>query len=174
VDTNALINKVKENGINLAIILLCAWIAMGILGKKKLDIESLKLQRDNEQKKNAVLGEMKDVEQKISTVSSKVNTANKQELSKLTDQINALATVSKINITSMKPAVERSYNAYAKKFFEFSISAPSYHAASKFISDLERSPDLFIVESVNMQASQSSEAEEVTARVVVSTVVVKN
>ena len=168
------IKKYGNQIVNILIIVLALIIAYNIYKGQSKDIELLKAQKDGAIKKNAVLGEISKLEKEISSYKK---TLGKRDASLLMNNINNIARESGIKIVSIRPEAERDYPVYIRYSFVLVINAENYHRVGKFISSLESSPDIYIVDSLNIKSSlerkEVGQPEEITADLILSTVFFK-
>lgn len=166
----ALETKNKNLLLNVIIIAVACFIAFNFIYKnQEQELQGLVAKKDVEIKKNAVLENIGRLEKKIDDYKTLLP---KRDVGETINTINNLARGAAIKIVSIRPlaAEERTAN-YVKSSFEISLSASSYHALGKFISNLESYQDVYIVESADIVSQEAG--KELTANLKVSAIAVK-
>lgn len=168
------INIYKNKILNIAIVILALIIAYNIYKGQNRTLGSLKENKDIEIKKNAVLSDISQLEKKI--ISYK-NLFNKKDISLVMNTINSIAKGTNIKIILIRPQRERDYPVYIKYSFDLVINAKDYHQVGKFISKIESSPDIYMIDSVNIKLLPESQLAEqiykLTVELTLSTVFFK-
>jgi len=178
-----LINKHKNLGLNIGIIIVALFIANSIFKSQNAGLEVLKKEKDAEAEKNEMLSKIGSLEKKI--VSYK-ELYNKKEASSVIENIDNLAQESGVKIVSMNPEPEVASSLYNKYYFRLVVSASGYHQIGGFISAIENSEDIFAVEEVEIKPSpqespgtqttqgmQKAQEEPVVVQILLSTILVK-
>jgi len=171
------ISKYKDKvlNINIAIIILAMIITYNIYKRQTAILKSLKQQIDIETKKNDALSNIDQLEKRINAYK---NYLGKKDLSLIIARIDGLAKDSNIKIFSFTPQPARDYPVYIKYPFSLTIAAKDYRCLSEFISKIEDSPDIYMVDSISIKSLYLEQKEEaltnkIGADLVISTIVFK-
>jgi Tfp pilus assembly protein PilO len=148
-----LTNKYKNVTFNIALIILAIMVSVSMYKKQNKAIELLNQQKGNELKKNDILEDIGRLEKKINSYKS---VFVKKDTDLVIGNLNNFAKESGIRITSIKPTPEQRYNDYTKFPYELDIKASSYHGFGKFISKLESSRDIFLVENIMIKFEETN------------------
>lgn len=140
------IGRHKNKALNLVIILFALNIAGNIHKKQALRIESLKMEKESEVKKNVALEEISGLEKKINAYKKLFK---EKESDSIFSDINNIANACSVKIISIKPGQEQKFADYLKVSFNLTITVPDYHALAKFINTLENNPDIYMVDSLD-------------------------
>lgn len=173
-DLNAVINKNKNTIINIAVIVVALIIAQKIYGSQMRVVETLKSQKEAEIKKNEVLANIVQSENKINAYKNLINT---KEVTSLMNHISDIARDSEVKILSIEPASEIDAGAYINKSFHLSIKTQDYHKIGEFIAKLENSPDIYMINDLNINAGRNTinkDKDNVSAQITVSTMLLKD
>src|SRR3989338_180475 len=166
-------NISKNVMLNLAVIILALIIAGNIYKNQTQALEALKEKKEMELKKNAVLADIGSLENRIYAYKDLLNV---KDLSSTINKINSMAREVDIKIVSIRPQAEKDYVVYIKYFFDLEVTARNYHHLGKFISRIEDSPDIYIIERTDikpesrMQEQGQEETKENSANISISTV----
>jgi Tfp pilus assembly protein PilO len=121
---------------------VAALIAFNIYQKQLKEANSLKAQKEEELKKNAVLEEMSKLEKKLGAYD---NLLPEKEPNTIIATISELAKAANIKIISIKPKERTEEPYFVRLPFGLEIYAPDYHALGKFVGNLESAQEVFIV-----------------------------
>ncbi len=169
---DSLILNNKNKIVNIVIVLLSVIIAFKIYGKQQLEIASLKSSAELEAKKNLVLGEIGLLEKKLGSLKK---TINRKDVSLVMNSVGAVAKDNGVKVVSFKPQSEKDFSVYTKYSFDLVVSAATYHKIGKFISVLESSPDIYMVENINIiNSAVGSENAKIDVQLMLSTVLMKD
>lgn len=168
-----IISRHKNKVLNIAIIILAFVIANKIYQKQTKDIGQLEMQKDLEIKKNEIL---QDIAHKEEYLGSLRNIVNTKDVSEITNTLSRFAKESAVNIVSFKPQIGMEYPAYFRYSFEMILFADDYNAIGKFISKLENSTDIYIIDALRMQFNEGEGQQEGgrKASMLVSTILIKD
>lgn len=147
----------KNKILNFAIIILALFIAFQIYRSAEENINSLIRQKDDQLKKNIILNEISVLEKKIEKYKKAFV---KKDLSSVMDTLSDIAKNNSINIISVKPASEEAAGDYVKTSFIITVNAASYHSLGDFISQLESSKDIYIVDELSVASGGPERAVE--------------
>ena len=167
-DSAVIVNKIKQNLMNLVILIVAIIIAFKIYQIKENDILNLKKQKEMEEKKNSVLIEISTLERKLSYLNDNVN--NKLT-SGVLDKIGDFANIASVKISRITPQKETPAGVYTKYPYDITLSAESYHQIGRFISLLENSPDLYMIENLTITGG-AAEGNLITATLSVYTIMI--
>ncbi len=165
------LSRYKNIIFNLGVIILVLIFAGNVYKRQVKDIEVIKTTRDSEARKNEVLGNIRQKEKKINSFK---NAINKKDVSLIMNPLSSIARDSSVKIISIGPQGEKDYPVYLKYSFALVVTANNYHNIGKFISKLENSGDIYIVESINIVESEGqSKEEKCKAKLRLSTILIK-
>jgi len=117
------------------------------------NFNNLTAQKEAEIKKNAVIEEISKSEKKIFAYK---RILSKKEISNLMNSINALAGKNKIKIMTVQPQNDEVEEYYIKQTIRLEVEFKSYHNLGNFISGLEKSPEIFIVNNLDIISLRDS------------------
>lgn len=161
-DAIEFINKNKRALFNIALILLALFISNKIYKSQGKTIESLREQTREESKKNEILQDISSLEKKIGLYKNLFS--NKGAASAI-NTFGNIAKESNINIISIKPHPEQKFTEYIKMPFELSVNAPDYHSLGKFISKIENQQDVYMIDSLSINANNQLKELNVSLKV---------
>jgi len=168
------LTKHKNKVLNILILILFLFAAQRIYGIKLNEKRSLSFKKEQEIKKNQVLAQIVGLEKNISAYKKILR---QKDSAYFIDKLSNLAKDSEVKIISIKPVREIAGGVYTRYPFGLSVSALGYHAIGKFISRIENSRDVFIVESIgispNPAAAKEAQADKMKLELVVSAVFFK-
>jgi len=164
-----LFSKHKNKIVNIGVIILALIIANNIYKKQLSSIESLREKKEMELKINNVLGE-------ISIMNKKLDAYNKLLALKDTgvalNTISSLAKDSNIKITSIKPSAEQRFSEYIKYPFDLNVTASDYHSLARFISKIENSREVYLVDGLDIRFNK--EQKELSGTLKISAIAATN
>ncbi len=170
IDASILNNKNKV--INIVIVLVAVVIAFKIYGKQQVEIANLKSTAELEAKKNGVLAEIGLLEKKLGSLKK---TINSKDVSLVMNSVGAIAKDNGVKVVSFKPQSEKDFPVYTKYSFDLVVSASTYHKIGKFISVLESSPEIYMVESISIiNSAVEGENAKIDVQLMLSTVLMKD
>lgn len=171
-DTVAIVNKVKENILLIVMIVIALIIASNIVKSKEQEIQTLKSEAELEEKKNAVIQEIAGNEKRVKSLVDSVNArASKSAI----DALGAMAKAASVQIKGINKQAETvsPEGLYVKTPYEIVLAASSYHQIGSFVSLVEQSPEIFIVEGLQVKGASGTDPERVSATVSLSTITLK-
>ncbi len=168
-DTVEIKSKIKQNLLSLIIVGIAVFIALKIYHNKEKEIVVLKNQKESERMKNEVLNEISALEKELAYFDEKINT---KQLSSSLDKISDFAKTYSVDISKITPLKEINMGVYTKYPFEMFLSATSYHQLAEFVSVLENSPDIYIVENLVISGNIEGKADSVTASLSIATILI--
>lgn len=161
----------KSKILNLGIIILTLFIASNIYKSQAGNIASLNERKNTLLKKNAVLTDINQSEQKFNSYKGIINT---KEISSVLKTLSNLAQDLKINIISLKPLTEETRSAYVKYPFKLAVEAADYHSIARFIAKLENSADIYIIDNISLSKRQAQDKTgKLNAEIRLSTILIK-
>ena len=174
-DLIGLIDKYKNWVVNILICIVAFFIIKAIYTNQTENIARLNKAKEEESRKNEKLADISQLEKKINAFKKTIN--NKQ-ISSVINTLGNLAKESSVRITSIKPAREQDYPLYIKYPFDLTIEADNYHLIGKFMSRLEKHPDVYIVETATLrpetQTQQEGGSSKLIADLKISTILLKD
>lgn len=169
-----LIKKHTDKILNVLIIIVALFFANNIYKKQMQNITLLNEKKESELEKNKVLESIGQLEQNYNLIK---NAVNKKDVSLAIDKLGNMAKMTNVKIISIKPEKEEDYPAYVKHPFVLTATADNYHAIGKFISAVESSPDVYILESISIKpvvTKQVSRPDRLDIDLRISTILLKN
>lgn len=146
--------NVKNKVINLIVILVALFIAWKIYLNQEDLKKNLEEKKVMETKKNELLGNIQQNEERIAVLKKTINTKDRDLIM---NSISQTAKDNSVNINSFKESEQQSEHSLYKEYvYNLSITSNSYHNIGKFISDLENSPNIYIVKTISMQSREKS------------------
>lgn len=161
-ELTVLVDKHKNKLLNIAVIILALILSYNIYKQYLSDKASLEQKKETESKKRAALENISQLELKIQSYKSLLSEKGE---SALINNINSLAKDSGVKIISIRPAEKIQEEEYIKFPFELVINASSYHEVGHFVSRLESSPEVFLVEVVKIRQDSGAKSLSVDLRV---------
>jgi Tfp pilus assembly protein PilO len=161
--------KNNLNFLSAIIIVVAVIVAYNIFKNQNQQIDKLKSQAETETKKNVVLKEISQIEKKIA--SYKVLLARK-DASSVMNNLQNMARESGAKIESIRPSTEQRLAEYIKVPFSLSVRVPNYHALGRFISKVEGSKDVYMVENVDIRTD--TQTKELVVSLTVNSITIAN
>jgi Tfp pilus assembly protein PilO len=152
-ELNELFNKHKNKIINAVVILVALFVSNNINKQHNSEIATLSEKRTVELNRNSKVDEIVKLDKRV--ISYK-NLLVKRDVGQLITDLSNFASESEVIIVSLRPEVEQKFKNYLKVPFDLSVSAKGYHAIGKFISEIESSQDVFVVESFSIRVDTQS------------------
>lgn len=163
----SLIGKNKNKVFNIALIIISLIIASNIYKKQIANIDSLKANITEEEKKNLTLDNIGKLNSKIYSYRKLLP---KKETGSSINDINNMARNAGIKIMSIKPSGEESFPDYTKYIYELTISSPDYDSLAKFINTLEVSQTVYMIDILDIRSFSYNREKELNANLRVSAV----
>jgi hypothetical protein len=174
-DIDKLVNS-KNKILSILIVLVSLFIGYKVYVREAAKIKELKQEKELELNKNRVLTSIIALENKVNSYK---NVVNNKDVSAIMNKLFAIANEAKVKINAIRPSASRDFPQYAKFPFKLSVSANNFNRIGKFISNLESSRDIYILESLvvatdGTQANFSAtKADNLTLTLTLSTVLLK-
>jgi hypothetical protein len=169
------IGKYKNKILNIAIIIVALIISQNIYKNQAKNTASLLGRKDEEIKKNAELEEISQLQDKFNAIKQAINN---KDISLVPRTISSTAEYSAIRIVSLKPQREEPYPLYVKYPFDLVLVATDYHRLGKFISRIEDSADIYVVENINIRSipeeQKQNKVDTLVAELRLSTILIKD
>lgn len=144
----------KNKIIHTVIIIFAIIVASNLYKSQTRGIESLKEKKELEIKKIRVLGDINELTKLIKVYKDLVN---KKDISSTINRLSRIANDSDIDIVTISPGKEQVYPLYIKYPFQLVVRTKYYDNIGKFISKLESSPDVYIIDSAQIRSAESRE-----------------
>jgi hypothetical protein len=152
------LNKfLRNNIVNIVVILLALIIANKINKSQNKIIAELKVKNEAQIKKNEVLNNISKLEKKIIIYKKALN---KKDISLIINNLNTIGKEVGIKIISIKPESKKDYAVYSAYSFNLNIRAKDYHQVGKFIGKIETSPFVYIVDNFNVNPFSARQEDE--------------
>lgn len=148
------INKHKNKILNIIVIIIAIFIANNIYKARSKALDVVRESKDKEIERNKLLDNMSQLDKKIKSYK---NFLNKKDISLVINNISSIAKDSGVRIDSVKPEPEQPYPAYIKYNFNFAVSVKDYKTLGDFISKLENSSDVYMIEDIDLIPELGSE-----------------
>lgn len=164
----------KNLVLNIGIIVLALFIAMNIYKSQDKSLGALKLQKEAEGRKNEMLKTISATEKAYNAYREFLK--KKESFSPL-DTIAEIARNTGIRIISIQPSGETDSALYKRKSFTLSVAAKTYHDLGRFISKLEDSPDIYMVDSFNVKMKnkqRNKDSDIMSADLIITTILLKD
>lgn len=164
----ALISKIKGNALTFLLVGAGLFVALSINKTKNAEIGRIKNEIEVEKRKNSILGEITLMEKRVDALKMKLNA---KEMSSVVQSLNALATKCGVTISFRNKQQEEPgpHDAYTRYFFELTLDAANFHKIGKFISSLEKSSEIFIVDTIQCSPQGGSKT---SVKLLVSTIMI--
>jgi Tfp pilus assembly protein PilO len=159
------VNKNKNMIINLAIVIVAAVFAFNIHKAQTLNTKNLKAQKEIEEKKNVILVDINKLAKEYSDYN---NLLGVNDIPTLINNIGEIAKGSGIKIVSIKPIARQSQALFIKSPFDLTISAESYHSIGLFVSKLESSPNIYMIDYIDIKSAKDGAKQILNASIRVS------
>jgi len=142
------IKKYKNQVLNIGIIILAILIAANIYKKQDKAISLLNAQKELEVMKNTEFNNIGSLEKKNNAFK---NYLVKKDPGLIINTISSFANELGIKILSIKPESAIKFEQYSKWPFEIAFIASSYHDLGRFISKIENSKDLLVIDNISVK-----------------------
>ena len=143
------INKHKNKIINIVVVIVALIISNNIYKRQASGMESLIQKKDMEIKNNSIIDNINQLEQRLNAYRKLLV---KKDAGLVINAISDIAKQSGVKIISIRPDTEQNFSSYIRAPFTLMLTVANYHSLGKFISKLENSQDVFIVEGIDMRS----------------------
>jgi Tfp pilus assembly protein PilO len=171
-----LFNKYKKMILNLAVVLAALLVSFRLYTAQEKEISGLRKQKENEVKKNAVLADIGQMERRLDSYRQFLN---KKKIVECVVKLNNAARSASVNISSIMPldTIEAPY--YSLYPFNLVILGKDYHALAKFINDLEKDSDIYMINLLSIGPQGGGDdakngASQLRAEMQIATILYKN
>lgn len=142
-----ILGKYKNNAFNIAIIVFSLFMANHINGVQSKINAELNEKIKTETERNVILADISRSEAVFNNLKKLIN---KKDLNSIINDIHTMARESSVSVGSTKPQNEKAFSDYIKYPYDMTVTG-TYHRISRFISKLESSPNIYLVEYLSMQ-----------------------
>jgi Tfp pilus assembly protein PilO len=159
----------KNKLVNIVVIIIACVVAAYIYQGQMKSIKVAQEKKATEEKKNVVLQKIDALQLEVGAVKKMLV---KQETSVIMGTVSSFAQEAGVRILSFRPGSEQRQQDYVKTGYYIELTAPDYHALSRFINKLESNRDIFIMQSITMRPALNSSGrkESLTVTVIFDTV----
>jgi Tfp pilus assembly protein PilO len=161
------INKNKNKVFNIVLIVIALIVASNIYKKQVADINTLKANIEEEEKRNKTLVNIGKLDTKIESYRVLLP---KKETSSYMNDINNIARDAGIKIMSIKPSGEETSPDYTKYLYDLTVSSSDYDSLARFINTLEVNKTVYMVDLLDIRSSSYNKEKELSANLRVSAV----
>ncbi len=168
-DSVSLINKNKNKIFNIVLIIIALFVALNIYKKQMANIDYLKANIVEEEKKNWTLDNIGKLDAKIDSYRKLL--PRKERDSSIND-ISNIARNSGIKITGIRPSGEEVFPDYTKYIFDLAIISPDYDSLARFINTLENNQNVYMVNALDIRSPSYNREKELNASLRLSTVAI--
>ena len=162
-------NKIKENAFSILALFIAVIIAFKIVQKNEAGLVALKAKAQEEASKSQILGEIGALENSFNSLKNKIND---KSIDSIIHKVGNFAKDSSVKLINIRPLPEKNSGIYSRYPFDLQLAAGSYHSIGKFISILEKSSDIFFIESLSITSNSGAE-DKVAAKIVLNTILIK-
>lgn len=174
IEITELIHKYKKPILNISVILAALLIAFRIYNGQEKEIAALKKQQEGETEKNLIAGNIGQLAEKLNSYKQFLN---KKDVLECVRKLNNIAARSSANIISIVPQGVKKNLYYTAYPFNLTVLAKNYHILARFINELERDSDIYLVDllTITPRASRDLSAgySELQAEMQISTILYK-
>lgn len=157
-----LTNRQKGKLFNLVIILLFIFVSYKYIYKNQAKtLDSLKAKKDLEPKINEVLKNIIAQEGSIGSYKSFLLKDSSLIISRISDIVKNEG----VELVSIRPSPEQRNADYIRFPFDLVINVPGFHTLGKFISELENSKDIYIVDYIVITGNDENKKLNVSLKI---------
>ena len=146
-DVNEVIAKHKNAVLSLAILAIAGFVSFNIYNKSVQEKAGLQAQIEDEKKKNEVLLQIATLEKKLEGYKQLLT---KKEAGEVIGAISSYAKGFGLQIQSVRPGQEQKFKEYIKVPYMLVLRANSYHDIGRFVSMIESSREVFVIDAINI------------------------
>ncbi|MCM8800255.1 MAG: type 4a pilus biogenesis protein PilO [Candidatus Omnitrophica bacterium] len=150
--------KEKRNISDLLVIILAIIISFNLYSNFKKQNLTYKARIEQESKKTDVINKLHTIEKELFRYKELLQ---RKEINQIINKITQLAQESKLNISSLKPLEEVSFDICTKSSLRLSGWIDNYHLLGNFIAKLESYDELYRVELLNIKPTRELASSEV-------------
>ena len=163
----SLINKQKNKFFNIVLIIIALIVASNIYKKQEADINSLKVNIEEEEMRNKTLDNIGKLDAQIESYRRLLS---KKETSSYMNDINNIARDTGVKMMSIKPSGEEPAADYTKYIYELTVSSQDYDTLARFINALEINSTVYMIENLELRSFSYNKEKELSANLRVSAV----
>lgn len=167
--TSGQLGNNKNKILNIVLIGISLIIAFNIYKKQELNMNSLKANIVEEEKKNHALVNIGKLGAKIDAYKSLLP---RRETSTFINDITTTAKNSGVAVLSIKPSGEESSPEYTKYIFDLTVNALDYDSLARFINNLEVHPTVYMIDILDIRSPSFNREKALNANLRVSTVAI--
>jgi hypothetical protein len=160
-------HKKKNMVVNLIVLVVAGFVAFNLYQKFEVNKARLNSNIAEEKRKSEVLDEISKTDKSINAYKKLLN---KKDASLIMATVTNMAKGFGIQVITVKPAAEMRQAEFIKYPFVLTVTATSYHAFGKFISALESSKDVYIVDGVDIASGEEDQGNKLLATITISTI----
>jgi Tfp pilus assembly protein PilO len=168
-DLSGFINKGKNQIVGIGILILSLVIASNIYKGKVAEVENLKSQIADENKKNEALAVINKLSESLNSYEKLL--ARRDTNLSMSDITN-LASDEGIKIIAIKPSGQEKTPEYVKLAFDLSVVAFDYDSLAGFINKLESFESVYMIDQLNIDSPSFNADKELKASLRVSAVAI--
>lgn len=146
-DVMEVIGRYKKNAANIVMILISLIIANRIHGMQNANTAIINEKIKTESARNTVLADISRTEKQMESLKK---TVNKKDMNSVVGNLQSLARDSSATIVSLKPQAEKALADYLRYTYDLTLKG-TYHKIGKFVSKLESSPDIYMIDSISFR-----------------------
>lgn len=165
------LNKYKNTILNILVFVVALIISNAIYKNQNKVLDTMRLNNEKELKKNKILSNVQRLDKSFSDYKKAVN---KKDISSVINNISNIAKESGVLIDSLKPLPEKVESVYASYPFELRMRSRGYHEVGRFMSKLESSPDIYIVDNMALSLDPDSQKNRIAINLKFKTILVSN
>jgi hypothetical protein len=163
----SLINKHKNKFFNIVLIIIALIAALNIYKKQETDINTLKINIEEEEMRNKTLGNIGKLDAQIESYRRLLSN---KENSFYMNEISNIARDTGVKIMSIGPSGEEPAAGYTKYIYVLTVSSPDYDTLARFINALEINHTVYMIENLELRSSSYNKEKELSADLRVSAV----
>jgi len=148
-------DALQDHSAGIVIVAIALILARNSYSSQAQTIRSLANRIDAEKKRNE---ELLRIEKSKKLTESAKQLINRKNLSMVINHINDFAKEALVTVASIRPQTEKVFDDYTVYPYEMSLTVNGYHALAEFISLIENSQDVFIIESLNIKLDTLNES----------------
>ncbi|MBN1913912.1 MAG: type 4a pilus biogenesis protein PilO [Candidatus Omnitrophica bacterium] len=150
-ELQSLLIQHKIKILHAGVVIFALIVANNIIKSQNQNVAVLNSQLAEESRKNEVLVNLSQIEK---TLDDYKNFINKKDMTSLINTITDIAAETDIKIDFVKPLPKESTSVYDRYPFSLNFIISDYHKIGEFINRLERHPDIYFVDRVNIMPQE--------------------
>lgn len=153
-DVNSLLKR-KDVVVSVIVLAVALIVAKSLYQSQLKQKTLLQQQRDAELKKNELFKQMSGIKRRVESYEQ----ALVKNPDAVMNHISDVARDSNVKIASLKPVLGQGGEFYVPNTFSLNVEADNYHTLGMFVSKLERNPELYIIEEIEIVQLVENEAK---------------